>query len=373
MNPRVLLLAVVAGVAVVAAVAGFVLLRDGDEGDDLRQSAMSPGDLYADVAQRLGSMDVLHLEMEAEGSGAFSYTAHFDVWLDGREHVVREEIEVEGQAQTRSITNSAERFEVSPGRPPTPPGGDNGSSVASSRFWICNDSGPAASYLLGCASVGDEVSQSVLEGSRDGRDVVVLRTESTGRGSDRTISTVSHLYLDASTLLPVYAEAESDWEGFDEPVRLVTRYTTVEEVPASALAPVFFEPAAIGWLARDPVEGMRGVTDLQRYWLGPEFTTPTGDTFVLYASVEAPGRGSPYRYSLQYALKAAPHEPPFLNVQVFHRDMWLSMGEISPAVQQQVMTLGDVVVFVIGGGVPALDPATLQVVLDAVQPYEPAP
>ncbi|MGE0056947.1 MAG: hypothetical protein AB7T32_03065 [Dehalococcoidia bacterium] len=354
---------------VVIAAAAYLLMRDDGDGETaLQASTMTVEELYAEVDRRLEATDggVVHITMESSFRGLYSAESTGETWIVGGAGLVREEVEVlvNGEAYRSSVLTVGDtRYTVD----------GSGSRAGASKFLQCHGASVAASLLLSCPQPGSETSQRVEEGTHRGTDVVVLIEQGEKLSGEQRISFMSHLYLDARTLMPIELRSEGLYIGGTPlPFVSTTEYGKATIVSNPSLGSGFFEPSGIGYVAPDPLAAVRAVTDLQAYWLGRELTLPDGRVIVLLSSYESPGRGSPYRLQLQYATREAPYEPPFLTLMVFHRDMW----ERSPAIAAQAITFGDVVVFVNSTAFPGqqglLDaPGSLEFVFSQLRPFGP--
>ena len=363
-NRRLLLfgLALITGFVVIVAL-GLVFFDDGENG--LRPSTLTAEEVYGRVEQRLvESGRVLVVESTNEFTAPLAYTIDATYWLNARDGVVRERFESDAFGSYEAVSNHEERFSREQ---------DGRSAVVSSRHFQCHGAGVAASVLLGCPGPTDRAEARIEQGRHRGRKVIVVVHAGTSRGSDQTITYERRLYLDAKTLMPIEEVIEGTYnDGSAQPYTAKRTIRRMEWQDRDSLSADFFEPAAIGYVPLDPEAGIRGATDLQVYWLGREFSAPGVEPLVLMVSFAAPGRGVPYRYSLTYARKANPHEPPFLTLQVFFRDMW----DRSPAIAAQAAFIGDVVVFFSEGNVAGssdriLTPAALEELKRGLLPYEP--
>lgn len=357
-------------VVIATAVAAYLLLlRDDKNETSLHASTMTVEALYAAVGQRLRDAGgVTHIRTRSEFRGLYSAEVSGQSWTEPGPDRVREEVEVQVAGQTHrsvSLTTPEEQFSVSPNS-------RSESRVGSSKYLRCHGASVAASLLLTCPELGGETTQRVEKGMYEGRAVVVLVEEGRELDGERRIQFTSRLYLDAKTLEPIAQRTEGFYIGGTPlPFLSTTHYESAEVIKRDDLPPDFFEAAAIGYVAPDPLAAVRAVTDLQVYWLGEQLTLPDGDVLVLTGSYGAPGRGAPYRLSLQYARKATPHEPPIITLQVFHRDMW----ERSPiAIRSRI--LGDTVIFINEGtidgqGAILSKPGNLDFLLESLQSFEP--
>jgi hypothetical protein len=364
--PRSILVSLTAVIVVLAVAVYFALNDDGDGGANLHASSMTVEELYAALDQRLAANDgILHLRRSLSFSGPYEAEGETETWIEPSRPVVRETmlIEAAGQQQTsQTVTTFGERFTVDEA--------DDRGHVADAKFWQCAGASIAASAILPCPSLDSDYQRHVEEGTWNGRKVIALVEEGTSGGESRTQIT-QRTYLDAGSLMPLRRESLGFFLG-----SVPIPYTAEEDFEVveddAVVAADFFEPAAIGYQQPDPLEGLRTVTDLTPYWLGEALTLPGGEVLVLASSAAAPGRGSPYRLSLQYATKGSPHTPPFLTVMVFHRDMW----ERSPAIGAQAATFGDVVVFVNAQSFPdqkslVAPPNSYEFILSQLRPFEP--
>ena len=355
-------LALVTGFVVIVAL-GLVFFGDGQDG--LRPSSLSVEEVYGRVEERLQESDrILVVETEVESSGLLNETISANLWIDGRRGLVRERFESVRFGTTESISTQEERFKREL---------DGVSSLVSSRNFQCHGAGVAASALLGCPGPAARAEARVEEGRYQGRKVIVVVHAGTSRGSDQSMTYERRIYLDAKTLFPFEAEiARASEAGASEPNTATITFRKVRWEDRDKLPSDFFEPGAIGYVPLDPEAGIRGATDLKVYWLGREFSAPGVEPLVLKVSGAAPSRGVPYKYSLTYARKANPHEPPFLTLQIFFRDLW----DRSPAIAAQAAFLDDTVVFFSEGNVPGssiriLTPAALEELKRGLRPYEP--
>ncbi len=87
---------------------------------------------------------------------------------------------------------------------------------------------------------------------------------------------ISSFYVDSETLLPLAWEIQSYDHSNQEMLRLLATFDN-EFVPASDLEAGFFDPAAFGYVAIDPLAALDDPTlDVTVYWLGERFE-PGGD------------------------------------------------------------------------------------------------
>jgi hypothetical protein len=303
---------------------------------------------------------VLLIEVESEGDSLAPYRASSRLWVDAGRQLAREEgsssleppdadpVTLTFQAiHTTEATINVSEGNSGPRAPRT-----------------CYGADLATSVVLGCPGPTERSTTTTATGSYDGRETIVLTTEGTSRGSDEAHTFTRHLHLDATTYLPVAAVSD----GTLNDVKPTFDRTTYEVswLDAGQLAADHFDPSSIGYVPQDPEAGIRGVDDMQVYWLGREVDVPGIGTLVLRSSFEAPGRGAPYRYGLLYVRKETPFDPPFLNLQIFFRDMW----DRSPAIARNAAFLGDTVVHFMDGGGGILTPDTIEALKRALVPYE---
>ena len=322
----VLSLAAIAGLALTA----FILLTDDSE-PSLEE--VSVEQLYQHVDTSLLEQEsVYHVFIDFQ-SDARDYRLEGTVerWVDARQAVAREERRfvvhlssgeqrpVEGRViYTENGTYNDDEGQVSEGPPPD-----------------CGGASVAISVVLGCTGFLTEVTNRTEIGSFEGNRAIVFVREGLSVGSDETTASTQRLYLDPRTFLPFGAEGVGTSPTQGEATS--RNNFEVDWIPRDSLSPDFFDPAAVGF---DREAAIRNATDLQVYWLGRRFEAPGVEPLVLKATHAAPGRGRPYRYHLTYVRESDPHNPPFLTLMVFFRDVW----EASPPVATNAVFIGETVV-----------------------------
>lgn len=158
----------------------------------------------------------------------------------------------------------------------------------------------------------------------NGRRAIVVVTEGESRGEDEKFSFTDRLYVDARTWLPLAIETSGTIDyGPKASYETHARYEH-EFVDAGSLAPDFFDPASIGYVAADPAAGLAQDVRMTVYWLGREFD-PGGQLPKLalrdahtFAGDVPPG----YRATLSYADAADKFGPPIIGMQEFPRSAW---------------------------------------------------
>jgi DNA-binding CsgD family transcriptional regulator len=359
-----------AGVGVLAALLLGVIAMGGREdegpGDVETPSELTVEEVYRRVDEALASGGIYHAEIESSGVGIVPYETTEEQWVDASRQVAREETNSEFKTPAgpqRQQATAIHRVDSSFVK-------DN-QRTSDRRPMLCYGAGLAASVVIGCPGPTTTQTVTVANGSYGGRKAIVLISEGRTRGSDETATFTARLYLDAKTYLPLASRSEGEVDsGQRRPASSQTTYTT-SWVQRDALPAGFFEPAAIGYVPPDPQAAIRNATDLQVYWLGPEFSAPDVERLVLMSSVAAPNRGAPYRYSLTYVRASNPHDPPFLTLQIFFRDIFSSVSSQLPA--DRVVVLGDTVVFISDstspGGARLLSPQALAQLKQGLVPY----
>jgi DNA-binding CsgD family transcriptional regulator len=352
------------GLGVLAALLLGVIAMGGRQaqgpGDVETPSELSVEEVYRRTDETLAqSGRVYHAEVESEGTSIAPFESSGEQWVDASRQVAREEIVSELKApatprrdEAAAIRRSDGSFEKDSERTrQTPPR-------------MCHGATLAASVVLGCPT--DNATTTVANGSYGGQDAILLIIKGETVGTDSTPFT-SRTYLDAKTFLPVAAIMEGDQNQL---LASKTTYTT-SWVQRDTLPADFFEPAAIGYVPPDPQAAIRNANDLQVYWLGTEFSAPNVERLILRSSVAAPNRGVPYRYSLTYARASNPHDPPFLTLQIFFRDIFNGVSSQLPA--DRVVVIGDTVVFFSDasspGGGRLLTPEGLEQLKQGLVPY----
>jgi DNA-binding CsgD family transcriptional regulator len=362
---------VAAGVGVLAALLLGVIAMGGREaqgpGDVETPSELTVEEVYRRVDEALAqSGRIYHAKIEGSGVGLVPYETTEEQWVDASRQIARKE--TVSEAQTGDGPRHFQATAIH--RPDATFLKDNERST-DRRPMLCYGASLAASVVIGCPGPTTTQTMTVARGSYGGREAVVLISEGTSRGSDETTTFTARLYLDARTYLPLASTSDGEVDsGQRRPASSKTTYTT-SWVQRDSLPADFFEPAAIGYMPPDAQAAIRNASDLQVYWLGPEFSAPNVERLVLRSSVAAPNRGAPYRYSLTYARASNPHDPPFLTLQIFFRDIFNGVSGQLPA--DRMVAFGDTVVFFSEGRSPGgggiLAPEALEQLKQGLVPY----
>jgi hypothetical protein len=358
--------AVVAGVAVVVALVGVVLIAGGEDqgpGDVETPSELSVEEVYRRVDEALvQSGRIYHAETDSEGTSIVPFESSGKRWVDASSQLAREEMTFEYKTP-----DGPQSHETTTIHRPDASFVKDDDRVSERRPLLCYGATLAASMVLGCPGALEKSTTNVAEGSYDGIKAILLIREGTSRGSDENFTFTQRLYLDAKTYLPIALESKGEVEyGQRQPTSEKRTYKT-SWLDRSSLSADFFEPAAIGYAPPDPQAAIRNATDLQIYWLGREFSAPNVERLILKSSVAAPVRGVPYRYSLTYVRASNPHDPPFLTLQIFFRDIFERVSGQIPA--GQVVIIGDMVVFFVPVGNGILTPEGLEQLKQGLVPY----
>jgi hypothetical protein len=264
-------------------------------------AGLSLAQVYQRVQQAISRPGLLYhatIHMWARGpipNGAMAaYTSTITQWVDARRNVAREEIVAIGAAgkpltQTRQTT-----IMTAQGRYIHQPGGQ--------VFWTspgaatCPGATLAASAVLstfGCSPYTEQSTTVVQQGRYGGHAAIVLISSGTSSGGDGSVASISRLYLDPHTFLPIARETTGQMNfgpGQIQPMRVRWVYAHTF-VPAHAVSGRFFDPAAIGYV---PPENQlnhvpRGFTV---YWLGARFAGGRGLPPLLLTKVhpdDSPG------------------------------------------------------------------------------------
>jgi DNA-binding CsgD family transcriptional regulator len=353
-----------AGVAVLAALLLGVIAMGGPAkqgpGDVETPSELSVEDVYQRADETLAqSGRIYHAKIETSGVSLAPYEASVEQWVDPTLQVAREETASEYKAP-----GAPRYYEAAVIHRPDASFVKDNERASERRPRLCYGAGLAASLVLRCPT--DNATTTVANGSYAGQDAILLITKGETAGTDSTPFT-SRIYLDAKTFLPLAAIVEGDQNQLLASKSMYkTDWAQRDTLPAD-----FFEPAAIGYVPPDAQAAIRNASDLQIYWLGPEFSAPNVERLVLRSSVAAPNRGVPYRYSLTYARASNPHDPPFLTLQIFFRDTFNGVSSQLPA--DRVVVIGDTVVFFSEGAGPGggrlLAPEALEQLKQGLVPY----
>jgi DNA-binding CsgD family transcriptional regulator len=363
--------AVAAGVGVLAAFLLGVIAIGGREeegpGDVEKPSELTVEEVYRRVNEALAqSGRIFHAKIESSGAGLVPYETTEEQWVDASRQVAREETNSEAQAG-----DGPRHFQATAIHKQDATLLKDNERSTERRPMLCYGASLAASVVIGCPGPTTTQTMTVVDGTYGGRKAIVLISEGRTVGSDETATFTARLYLDAKTYLPIASTSDGEVDsGQRRPASSKTTYTT-SWVQRDTLPADFFEPAAIGYVPPDPQAAIRNANDLQVYWLGTEFSAPDLERLILRFSAAAPNRGVPYRYSLTYARASNPHDPPFLTLQIFFRDIFNSVSSQLPA--DRVVVLGDTVVFISDasspGGSRLLTPQALEQLKQGLVPY----
>lgn len=287
-----------------------------------REATTPPGltveEVYASVARAIGGGegDVLHVAMVVEGGTLNSGTpvpipeAFKDykpedyadqLWLEPATDSVRTEHRTRYEGETsnrvdRGIQRAARLFSV-----------DHIGNSAEYTASTCPESASTVVVvLMGCT--GSDSTTTVEQDEHEGKPAILLiaRRESESDGS--TIYFERTVFVDPTTHLPLGDERKS---SHDDPTlerydfSTVRRYD-IEFVRRSSLADGFFEPAAIGYVATEPIpaDNLRSdINGMRVYWIGADFDAGLEGPLVLLRVAVYPGEFSPGpRATLRYTI-----------------------------------------------------------------------
>lgn len=188
----------------------------------------------------------------------------------------------------------------------------------------CYGVSAAASSALGCPGPTEESVKTVEAGRYEGKDAVVIVTTGTSRGSDETFAFTTNLYLDGDTFLPMAAESEGTMDyGEIVPTSSVSRLST-DFVPADSLPDDFFDPASIGYVERNPEDGLEAADPgITVYWLGRDFEGADGlPPLTLAIAYVQPRERPAFRASLEYKLVEEEFGTPAVALEEWDRGEW---------------------------------------------------
>lgn len=255
------------------------------------------------------------IQIEAD-LGFVAYDGTRERWVEAARNVAREEADLGRLGVETSILTEEARYNRSQ---------DGRFTVTSGRRWTCNDTGVAASAVLGCPGATEHSTTEVQHGAYAGRPVLILVTTGASSGSDQTFTFTRRLYLDPDTALPLAMESDGEVDfGEQRPTR-ERRVYRHEFVATDGLPASFFDPVSIGYKQPDPEDAFRQPSaDLPVFWLGPQFGGMGGLPALVLGRADAsePGRGPGYRYRLQYAREDDPFGPPVVVLELWPRAGW---------------------------------------------------
>jgi hypothetical protein len=163
----------------------------------------------------------------------------------------------------------------------------------------------------------------VQQGRYGGHPAIVLISSGTLCGEDECSASISRLYLDPHTFLPIAQETTGQVDAGQGQIPVRARWVYAHTfVPAHAVPAHFFDPAAIGYV---PPENQlnhvpRGFTV---YWLGARFAGGRGLPPLVPEQVEMAEPGGPgYQFILSYAPADDPHGPAAVTLQEWPLARW---------------------------------------------------
>ena len=202
-----------------------------------------------------------------------------------------------------------------------------GQQVTAVRPLACPGATLAASAVLsnfGCPTYTGQSTTVVQQGRYGGHPAIVLISSGTSCGDDGCSASISRLYLDPHTFLPIAQETTGQMNfgpGRIQPLR--GRWVYVHTfVPAHAVSARFFDPAAIGYVTPEAQLNHvpRGFTV---YWLGARFAGGRGLPPLVPEQVEMAEPGGPgYQFILSYAPADDPHGPAAVRLQEWPLARW---------------------------------------------------
>lgn len=243
----------------------------------------------------------------------------YELWLDPNKGVGRVEQHYTGEdgpAVASRIVTTDEALRT-----------ENGNSSETSALLCRGSDSPLLAQLMTCGNYLEESNTRVMSATYDGRDAAALLTTGDLPSQDWTSPFEMRLYLDADTWLPIATEQETAISlGPGGTYKYEGSFTyTTEFVPRASLADNFFEPSAIGYVARDPEAALKNNdAGIPVYWLGLEFdgggTLPTLqlDVSDVYEDPFPPG----YRATLAYVDAGDEYGPPVIGMQEWATAEW---------------------------------------------------
>lgn len=349
-----------------AAATAAILLISACGGDAPRTAPSDAGLFYAAMARTLTRPDaVAHLSAVTSGSvDDHPYAKQEELWLDPAGDRARVEVTT-GFAEPGA---QASQVRIIAGRAAYVRQAD--APVARVQAPACR-SAPSAviATVLGCHGNLESASVRVESSAFEGRATVALVAEGTAPRSDEVRGFTDALHLDAATMLPVALVSAGSYDfGGTHAFETVTRFTVAFE-RFDALPPDFFDPASIGYTARDVLADVRAATgSIAVYWAGARYE-PDGGAPLTLATVFAVGDAASGfigpRVTLAYRDGRDEFAAPSVFVHLWRAGDWARAGRTLPH-----RTLGNVVAEIEASpGSLYADPVAAERLLEALAPF----
>lgn len=281
-------------------------------------SALSVEEVFARAAAAMTRPgQVFHTTSEFSGdTGGLPAKGTSESWIDGERQAARYD--------TPASAETLEHTQIVVGRARYRPASE-GEPVTKVEAPGCY--GVPAALAVGCPGPTEESTKSVEAGSYDGKDAVVIVATGNWHGSDETFTFTRRSYLDSETFLPIATEEQGTADYGDErgvfPTKGTGRVRSGEFVPRDSLPDDFFDPASIGYVARNPEDGLEGAAPgITVYWLGRDFEGADGlpplTLAITYVRDEPPS----FRVSLEYKLAEEEFGTPAVALQEWDTEEW---------------------------------------------------
>lgn len=349
-----------------AAATAAILLLSACSGDTLRTAPWDAGSFYAAMARALTRPGAAaHLSAVTSGSvDDHPYAKQEELWLDPAGDRARVEVTT-GFAQPGA---QASQVRIVAGRAAYVRQAD--APAARVQASACR-SAPSAviATVLGCHGNLESASVRVESSTFEGGATVALIAEGTAPRSDEVRGFTDALHLDAATMLPVALVSSGSYDfGGTHAFKTVTRFTVAFE-RLDALPPEFFDPASLGYAARDVLAGVRAAAgSIAVYWAGARYA-PDGGAPLALATVFAAGDAAAGfigpRVTLAYRDGRDEFAAPSVFVHLWRADDWARSERTLPH-----RAFGDVVAAIEASpGSLYANPASAERLLNALVPF----
>jgi hypothetical protein len=285
---------------------------------------------YVQLLKQMTRPDqVLHTTIHEEShSGDISVTATHQLWTDVVGDRARGEYEYSYTPKDMPAIDYSETRISSDGIEYVLNSDD--SEVAKNRADICPGTTSTALHIQRIcpkeiSRSNASVSPITFQGEADfeGAPALVLSWQSAFEGSDQTTNTVSTLYLDATTILPIALISEGTIDAGEVRQFTATRRFTHEFVDANSLPADFFDPASIGYVAESVNQMLERIDpSLGLYWLGERFSPGAGLPDLALGDVWGGMSGPGYKGTLFYHPADDEFAPPMVVLELWELSDW---------------------------------------------------
>ena len=294
-----------------ATLAGLIAACGGAEEQPVRPTPGDPPSTVEVVYERmLAGMNrprkLFHTLVEASvDQGANSYRFVTEAWIAPDRNTARLSLKVLSGPIAAGAATEGSAIIVGDALYTT----TSSEETTKTRASTCRKSdSPLLSRVLGCRGALEQSNTTLQTDVRyQDHGVIALVTVGTSRSEDESSTFTDTLYVDPATYFPIAMEQSATLDtGEKSSVKGTTLFTN-EFVDSDSEPADFFDPAAIGYVPKDPEEPLR-VADpgVGVYWLGRDFAPGTGlPALTLNRASLHPGDLPPgYRALLSYRLAA---------------------------------------------------------------------